>query len=152
MHPAQPFTVEMALTTVAVTAAADAVTRIELNARGARAPETPFERRVASELQEFCAGQRDEFGFRVEPVGTPFDRLVWDAVRRIPYGATATYGQIAWSIGRPNAARAVGTANGRNPVPIVIPCHRVVGAGGKLGGYGGGLDLKRKLLNLELSH
>ncbi len=83
------------------------------------------------------------------PEGTAFDHRVWDAVAAIPYGETVTYGEIARAIGSPNGARAVGTANGRNPIPIIIPCHRVVAAGGKLGGYGGGLPLKRRLLDLE---
>jgi methylated-DNA-[protein]-cysteine S-methyltransferase len=144
-----PFTVETDLTALAVTVEGDAVTRIELNRRGARAPRDAIERRVAGELAEYAAGRRTRFSFRTAPRGTDFDRRVWDAVARIPYGETKSYGEIAASIGSPGAARAVGTANGRNPVPPVIPCHRVVAAGGRLGGYGGGLDLKRRLLDLE---
>lgn len=90
-----------------------------------------------------------EFTFAIVPHGTAFDHAVWREVATIPYGSTATYGEIARRIGRPGAARAVGHANGRNPIPLVIPCHRVVAAGGKLGGYGGGLPLKRQLLALE---
>lgn len=81
--------------------------------------------------------------------GTPFQRLVWDAVAAIPRGETRSYGEVARAIGRPAAARAVGAANGANPLPVVIPCHRLVGADGRLAGYGGGLDLKRRLLALE---
>jgi methylated-DNA-[protein]-cysteine S-methyltransferase len=81
--------------------------------------------------------------------GTVFQRRVWEALRAIPYGETASYGEVARAIGRPAASRAVGAANGRNPISIVVPCHRVVGAGGALTGYGGGLDRKAWLLNLE---
>ncbi len=88
----------------------------------------------------------------IEAAGTDFNRKVWEQVSRIPYGKTRTYGEIARTIENPGAFRAVGTANGRNPIPIVIPCHRVVAAGGKLGGFGGGLPLKRKLLDLECSN
>ena len=81
--------------------------------------------------------------------GTDFQHRVWQALRAIPYGETASYGEVARVIGRPTASRAVGAANGRNPISIVVPCHRVVGAGGSLTGYGGGLDRKARLLNLE---
>jgi methylated-DNA-[protein]-cysteine S-methyltransferase len=143
------FTVETPVADFAVTAADGAVARIDLNRRARRGPEGDFEHRVARELEEYAAGGRTEFSFPVRPQGTEFDRTVWDAVARIPYGETATYGEIAAGLGKPGAARAVGTANGRNPVPPVIPCHRVVAAGGGLGGYGGGLPLKRRLLDLE---
>ena len=133
----------------AVTVGDGAVTRIELNTRGSRPAADEFERRVVRELKEYASGHRTEFTFPVLPGGTEFDRKVWDAVTQIPYGETATYGDIAHRLGKPGAARAVGTANGRNPVPPVIPCHRVVAARGGLGGYGGGLPLKRKLLDLE---
>ena len=133
----------------AVTVEDVAVTRIELNARGSRPAADEFERRVVRELKEYASSLRTEFTFPVLPEGTAFDRRVWEAVAEIPYGETATYGEIARRLGKPSAARAVGTANGRNPVPPVIPCHRVVAAGGGLGGYGGGLPLKRRLLDLE---
>ncbi len=133
----------------AVTVKNGAVTRIELNASGSRPAADEFERRVVRELEEYGSGRRTQFTFPVEPEGTDFDRQVWEAVAAIPYGETTTYGEIARRLGKPGAARAVGTANGRNPVPPVIPCHRVVAAGGGLGGYGGGLPLKRKLLDLE---
>jgi len=143
------FTVETPLADFAVTTADGAVTRIELNRRAGRGPESEFERQVARELEDYAAGRLTEFTFPVRPEGTEFDSKVWEAVSRIPYGETATYGEIAAGLGKPGAARAVGTANGRNPVPPVIPCHRVVAAGGGLGGYGGGLPLKRRLLDLE---
>ncbi len=146
------FTVETPIVSLAVATANGAVTRIDLNERGSRTAEAPFEKQVAQELQEYFAGARTEFTFPTAPGGTAFDQRVWRALGKIPYGGTATYGEIASAVDNPNAARAVGAANGRNPIPIVVPCHRVVAAGGKLGGYGGGgggLDLKRRLLNLE---
>jgi methylated-DNA-[protein]-cysteine S-methyltransferase len=98
------------------------------------------------------AGKRTEFTFPIRFEGSEFRQHVWRAVQAIPYGQTITYGELARRIGNPKAVRAVGTANGRNPLPLVIPCHRVVAAGGRLGGYGGGLRLKRRLLDLEVAH
>lgn len=143
------FTVATDIVDLAVTMRGDAVTAIRLGRRGSRAPATAPEHRVARELREYAGGRRRHFTFTVAPGGTDFDRRVWEHVSTIPYGATQTYGEIARALGQPGAARAVGAANGRNPVPIVIPCHRVVAAGGGLGGYGGGLNLKRRLLALE---
>ncbi|MGA0060959.1 MAG: methylated-DNA--[protein]-cysteine S-methyltransferase [Planctomycetota bacterium] len=100
------------------------------------------------ELGEYFAGRRETFGFAREQGGTPFQLSVWAELARVPYGATITYGELARRIGRPHAFRAVGTANGRNALPIVVPCHRVVAADG-LGGFGGGLAVKRILLDLE---
>jgi methylated-DNA-[protein]-cysteine S-methyltransferase len=149
MSTVDAFSVSTPVMTLAVELRGETVTHIRLNQSGRHPPATPFEHHVARELEEYTLGQREAFTFAVAPVGTPFDHTVWREVARIPYGATATYGEIARRIGRPGAARAVGHANGRNPVPPVIPCHRVVAAGGKLGGYGGGLPLKRQLLALE---
>jgi methylated-DNA-[protein]-cysteine S-methyltransferase len=105
------------------------------------------------ELQEqlgaYLAGQLQAFDVTLAPLGTPFQADVWAALRRVPYGATTTYGALAAAIGRPSAVRAVGAANGRNPYCLVVPCHRVVGADGSLTGYVGGLDRKRFLLDLE---
>jgi methylated-DNA-[protein]-cysteine S-methyltransferase len=101
------------------------------------------------QLGEYFAGQRNEFDLELDPRGTEFERAVWAQLLEIPYGETASYGEVARAIGRPDRARAVGAANGRNPLPIVIPCHRVIGADGSLVGYGGGLELKRRLLELE---
>ncbi len=143
------FTVETPVASFTVTIQNGAVIRIGLNERAHRTAACALERHVATELEEYAAGARTEFTFPVAPGGTAFDRRVWEAVAEIPYGETRTYGEIARAIGTPGGARAVGTANGRNPIPPVIPCHRVVAVGGKLGGYGGGLDLKRRLLNLE---
>lgn len=147
--PATPFLVASPLVNLAVTVEGDAVTAIRLHGRASRPPESALERQVAQELGEYLAGTRSEFRFPVSPSGTPFERGVWDALQRIPYGETRTYGEIADAVGVPHGARAVGSANHKNPIPIVIPCHRVVASGGGLGGYGGGLELKRRLLNLE---
>jgi methylated-DNA-[protein]-cysteine S-methyltransferase len=102
-----------------------------------------------AQLDEYFAGERTEFDFPMRLDGSEFDQRVWSALQDIPYGTTATYGEIAERIGAPGRARAVGAANGRNPIAIAVPCHRVIGAGGKLTGYGGGLDRKRELLVLE---
>ena len=101
------------------------------------------------QLAAYFAGELEGFDLPLAPAGTGFQRRVWEAVAAIPYGATASYSEIAAAVGRPAACRAVGAANGRNPLAIVIPCHRVVGAAGALTGYGGGLGRKRALLDLE---
>lgn len=101
------------------------------------------------QLLDYLAGARRDFDLPIRLEGTAFQRQVWAALREIPYGEIRSYGQIAAAVGRPKAARAVGMANHSNPVPILIPCHRVIGADGRLTGYGGGLDLKRRLLELE---
>lgn len=104
---------------------------------------------VARELDEYFRGQRRDFQMVLAPKGTEFQLAVWRELQRIPYGATISYGELARRIGKPDAVRAVGAANGANPIPIVIPCHRVIGANGTLTGYGGGLHIKRALLALE---
>ncbi len=104
---------------------------------------------VEAQLAEYFAGTRREFDVRLEMRGSPFQRAVWDALRAIPYGATRSYAEVAARIGRPAASRAVGAANGANPVAIIVPCHRVVGADGTLTGFGGGLPAKQFLLDLE---
>jgi methylated-DNA-[protein]-cysteine S-methyltransferase len=109
---------------------------------------------VKEQLTEYFKGKRKRFQLPLAPHGGEFDSKVWARVATIPYGATATYGDVARDIGHPTAFRAVGAANGRNPIPIVIPCHRVIGSGGRITGFGGGLPLKVKLLaaeGLELS-
>jgi methylated-DNA-[protein]-cysteine S-methyltransferase len=150
--PADPFLLQTTLTPLTITVEGDAVSEISFGRLASRAPATPLEHRVADELLEYFAGTRTAFTFRLAPTGTPFRALVWEALRRIPYGETRTYGEIAAAVGKPGAARAVGTANHHNPIPVVIPCHRVVGSDGRLCGFGGGLDLKRQLLELEASH
>jgi methylated-DNA-[protein]-cysteine S-methyltransferase len=108
---------------------------------------------AVAQLGEYFAGTRTTFELSVAPGGTPFQLQVWRTLAEIPYGATTTYGQIARDLGRPAAFRAVGAANGRNPVPIVLPCHRVIGTDGSLIKYGlGGLTCKRRLLDLETAH
>ena len=104
---------------------------------------------IVRQLEEYFAGQRREFDLKLAPQGTEFQQRVWQALTRIPFGASASYSEIAHAIGNPNAVRAVGLANGRNPIPIVIPCHRVIGKDGSLTGYAGGLPIKRQLLALE---
>jgi methylated-DNA-[protein]-cysteine S-methyltransferase len=104
---------------------------------------------VTRQLQEYFAGTRRAFDLEIAPAGTPFQLMVWRALRAIPYGETRSYRDLARSIGNERAVRAVGLANGRNPLAIVIPCHRVVGSDGSLTGFGGGLETKRYLLDLE---
>ncbi len=106
-------------------------------------------REAVRQIQEFLEGKRDAFELPLDLRATPFQREVYDALLAIPYGETRTYSEVARAIGHPTAVRAVGTANGANPIPIVIPCHRVVATGGRLGGFGGGLPMKRKLLAME---
>jgi methylated-DNA-[protein]-cysteine S-methyltransferase len=101
------------------------------------------------ELDAYFAGKLRAFTTPVAPKGTPFQVKAWTALQKIPYGATRTYGQQALAIGAPTASRAVGAANGRNPIPVIIPCHRVIGAGGSLTGFGGGIERKKFLLDLE---
>ena len=117
--------------------------------RGGRGEETPLLRAARTQLLEYLAGARRAFDLPLDPAGTDFQRSVWEALGAIPYGETRTYGEIAAAVGRPKAVRAVGQANHVNPLPIFIPCHRVVGKNGALTGYAGGLDLKRALLALE---
>jgi methylated-DNA-[protein]-cysteine S-methyltransferase len=104
---------------------------------------------VTNQLEEYFAGERTAFEIEIELQGTPFQRTVWAALREIPYGETIDYGELARRVGNPAAARAVGLANGRNPVAVIVPCHRVIGADGTLTGFGGGLLNKRLLLDLE---
>lgn len=111
--------------------------------------ETALLSRTAAELRSYLEGNLREFTVPIAPAGTPFQLAVLSAVRAIPYGRTASYGEIAAAVGNPRASRAVGSANHRNPVPILIPCHRVIGGDGSLTGYGGGLTLKERLLSLE---
>jgi methylated-DNA-[protein]-cysteine S-methyltransferase len=113
--------------------------------------EKPF-KSASEQLRAYFDGRLKEFDLKLRPGGTEFQRQVLAELQKIPYGTTASYGDIARRIGRPKAVRAVGAANGRNPIPIVIPCHRVIGAGGDLVGFGGGLAVKEALLRLEMEH
>jgi methylated-DNA-[protein]-cysteine S-methyltransferase len=105
---------------------------------------------IRGQLDEYFAGRRQEFDLPLSAVGTPFQQRVWAQLLRIPFGTTTSYGRVAAALGMPTASRAVGLANGQNPISIIVPCHRVVGADGSLPGYGGGLDAKRWLLSHEL--
>ncbi|MCH4250309.1 MAG: methylated-DNA--[protein]-cysteine S-methyltransferase [Microbacteriaceae bacterium] len=109
----------------------------------------PVFQQAGHELEEYLAGQRRRFDLRLHATGDAFSEQVWDLLRQIPYGRTTTYGALARSLGNPRLAQRVGQAVGRNPISIIIPCHRVVGADGSLTGYAGGLDRKRRLLELE---
>ena len=125
------------------------ITRLGFGPGGEAVPDAG----ISAQLDSYFAGERTDFDLAVEPdAGTPFEHAVWEAVSGIPYGRTATYAEIAARIGRPSACRAVGRANGRNPVALVVPCHRVVGSSGSLTGYAGGLPMKRALLDLEAAH
>ena len=104
---------------------------------------------VARQLAEYFAGERTAFSLPLRPVGSPFELAVWDQLTRIPYGETRSYGSVARAVGEPGGAQAVGAANGRNPIAVVVPCHRVIGADGTLVGFGGGLPRQRFLLDLE---
>lgn len=139
-----------------VTATKKAVTAIrfgtqvpEGSARCTAVEATPLLRKAAEEIGEYFAGSQRKFTLPLAPEGSPFQQKVWEALRTIPYGETRTYKQIAIQIGHNQSFRAVGMANNRNPIVIVVPCHRVIGYDGKLTGYAGGLDIKEQLLALE---
>ena len=127
---------------------ADRYSRASLSDSQRRDDAQPFAR-AKQQLAAYFRGELTEFDLPLAPEGTPFQREVWEELRRIPYGTTVSYGEVARRLGRPKSSRAVGMANGRNPIPIVVPCHRVIGADGSLTGYGGGLDRKRALLDIE---
>jgi O-6-methylguanine DNA methyltransferase len=114
-----------------------------------RDPTDAFLEAARAEMEEYFDRRRTLFDIALDLRGTAFEKRVWEALREIPYGRTCSYGELAASLGTPGAVRAVGAANGRNPVAVIVPCHRVIGADGSLRGYGGGLALKEKLLRLE---
>ncbi len=148
---------ETPIGTLLIAGDTDAVRRIDFPKNGkASKPEvewTQSERgpvgQAAKQLREYFAGKRADFDLPLAPEGTEFQRTVWRNLQEIPYGETISYGELAKRVGNPKASRAVGAANGQNPIPIVIPCHRVIGANGKLTGFGGGLPTKEALLTLE---
>jgi len=113
------------------------------------AKETSLVIRAANQLEEYLSGSRKQFDLPLNPIGTDFQKRVWNILRTIPYGEHWSYKQVAIALGKPTAARAVGMANNKNPIPIIIPCHRVIGSNGELVGYAGGLGIKGQLLNLE---
>lgn len=112
-------------------------------------PQTPEARRLSKELDEYFTGKRTTFDCELAMKGTPFQLAVWNELTKIPYGHTISYAELAVRIGKPSAVRAVGAANGANPIPVIVPCHRVIGANGSLTGYGGGIERKQWLLALE---
>lgn len=122
--------------------------RIEI---GSESQNDSFLLMAKAQLDEFFAGTRTKFDLKLDMMGTDFQKKVWQALTGIPYGQTASYLDIARKIGKPSASRAVGMANSKNPISIIVPCHRVIGASGKLTGYAGGLDSKKQLLDLEAS-
>ena len=150
--PRFELTLETPIGRLLLCADADALTEIRFDAGEARTDASPVLEQAERELREYFAGVRKAFSVPISPKGTPFQRRVWDALRGIPYGETVSYGEVARRIGSPRACRAVGMANHRNPIPIVIPCHRVIGADGGMTGYGGGLEIKKILLELEGIH
>ncbi|MCE2560078.1 MAG: methylated-DNA--[protein]-cysteine S-methyltransferase [Acidobacteria bacterium] len=137
----------------------DSIDRIDLPNRAAEPPDpawTPSNGALPAalaeakrQLGEYFDGKRREFDLPLALEGTEFQRCVWTELRRIPFGETISYGELATRIGKPTASRAVGAANGRNPVPVVVPCHRVIGGDGRLTGFGGGLPAKQALLDME---
>ena len=130
----------------------EALTRLSFGGglpQGAARDETPLLQKAHGQLTEYLAGERRRFELPLAPGGTPFEQAVWAQLLKIPYGETCTYGGIAARLGRPGASRAVGMANHRNPIGIIIPCHRVIGKDGSLTGYAGGLGIKERLLILE---
>jgi methylated-DNA-[protein]-cysteine S-methyltransferase len=141
-----------------LTAEDGAITRLHMTPTdgGAHTPAAGWRRdgggvlqAAADQLEAYFAGELHDFDLPLAPAGSPFQLRVWSALREIPYGTVTSYGQLALRLGHPTGARAVGLANGRNPISIIVPCHRVIGADGTLVGYGGGLDRKRHLLTLE---
>jgi methylated-DNA-[protein]-cysteine S-methyltransferase len=118
---------------------------------GARKGNGPQSAEVARQIEDFFAGKRRDFDLPLAPEGSDFQKRVWAELIRIPFGETMSYGEVARCIGRPGAARAVGRANATNPIALIVPCHRVIGANGTLTGYAGGIDLKEKLLAWERS-
>jgi methylated-DNA-[protein]-cysteine S-methyltransferase len=139
-----------------VTAGPAGLELLELNPKGDSPAECdenhPVVRETLRQLAAYFSGELRDFDLPLDPHGTEFQRAVWRALLEIPYGETRSYSEIAQRVGRPAAVRAVGSANGSNPIAIIVPCHRVIGASGKLVGYGGGLPMKRMLLDLETEH
>jgi methylated-DNA-[protein]-cysteine S-methyltransferase len=141
-------------------AVSDRESLLRLDMQGGRRPtpidpswtrddDEPVLAETRAQLEQYFAGDRSTFDLPLRMVGNHFEQLVWAALREIPYGETTSYGAVARAIGHPSASRAVGLANGRNPIAVIVPCHRVIGADGSLTGYGGGLERKRLLLDLE---
>ena len=140
---------------IKITYTDEAITGIEIGASGYNSSESmpsALSESAIEQLNEYFTGKRKEFELPLAPRGTPFQQKVWAQLQKIPYGQTRSYKDIAQAVGSPKAFRAVGMANNKNPIAIVIPCHRVIGADGSLVGYGGGLGMKQSLLDLEKRH
>jgi methylated-DNA-[protein]-cysteine S-methyltransferase len=156
MKPTSFTHLESPIGTLLIVGDADGLRQILFSSNGSPArPEPDWQEspsaldEVARQLRAYFVGELEAFDISLAPKGTPFQQKVWSELQKIPYGDTISYGELARRIGNSNASRAVGLANGSNPIPIVIPCHRVIGSNGKLTGYGGGLPIKGKLLALE---
>ncbi len=134
---------------VEYTSAGLSALRFDPGSEGSPLSDDAFGERISRQLSEYFAGARRAFDLPLAPAGTVFQRRVWEALSRIPFGETRSYAEIAGVVGCPGGSRAVGQANGRNPIPLIVPCHRVVATGGGLGGYSGGIDIKRWLLTHE---
>ncbi|MDR2907398.1 MAG: methylated-DNA--[protein]-cysteine S-methyltransferase [Bacteroidales bacterium] len=134
---------------IAATVSAHGLQELKRTSEDVKPPKTPFGRQVRDQLKDYFAKKSTQFDIELDLQGTDFQKSVWDELQKIPYGSTVSYGYIAHRIGKPKAARAVGSANHNNPISIVVPCHRVVGAKGQLTGYAGGLEMKAFLLQLE---
>lgn len=143
------FTMESPIGLLTVEETNGAITALRFGGDAVSEPSTPLLRQAKQQLNEYFTARRRHFDLPLCPHGTPFQKAAWSALCRIPYGQVRTYAQQAAAIGKPRACRAIGMANHNNPIPIFIPCHRVIGVGGKLTGYAGGLDTKRYLLTLE---
>lgn len=148
--PVGPFSVAINATPSIVATAFGPVSRLSSRLRVCHVlRDKPPHAKIARQVREYFAGKRREFDLDLAPTGTAFQESVWEALRKIPYGETRSYGELARSIGRPKAARAVGAANGANPISLFIPCHRVIGADGSLTGFAFGEAIKEKLLRHE---
>ena len=134
---------------MAVTVSSHGLQELQRTDEDAKLPKTPFGRDVRDQLKAYFAKKSSSFDVKLDLQGTDFQKKVWDELQKIPYGSMVTYGTVAQRIGNPKASRAIGSANNRNPVAIIVPCHRVVGAKGHLVGYAGGLEMKAFLLQLE---
>ncbi len=127
----------------------EAEARVQVRVKGGMLRDDAAVASIAEQLTEYFEGKRRDFSLPIAPEGSPFQRRVWEQLQKIPYGTTTSYGVIAERLGQPGAARAVGLANGANPIAVVVPCHRVIGGNGSLTGYAGGLDRKAALLRIE---
>ncbi|MCL2682307.1 MAG: methylated-DNA--[protein]-cysteine S-methyltransferase [Bacteroidales bacterium] len=134
---------------IAATVSTHGLQELKQTSEAVKPPKTPFGREVRDQLKDYFAKKNKHFDFKLDLQGTDFQKKVWNELRKIPYGTMVSYGYIAHRIGKPKAARAVGSANHHNPLWIIVPCHRVVSSTGKLTGYAGGLDMKAYLLQLE---